>query len=330
MKTGGKKLKALYLMKILLDETDDNHGLTMEQLISKLDAYGIEAERKSLYDDLNALRDYGVDVIMEKRERNSYYKIAGRQFELAELKLLVDSVQSARFISERKSTQLIKKIEGLASRYEASQLQHQVFVTERVKSQNEKILYNIDGIHRAIERNSTITFKYFKLNIRKKPEFRHDGLKYEMSPWALTLVEENYYLVAYDEKAGKIKYFRVDKMDGIEMTGNKRAGKEIFTKFDIADYAKKRFRMYDGQETAVRLRCKNEYADVIFDRFGTDIMLHDAGDGYFEVNVTVAVSRHFYAWVMAMNDSVVITGPEEVLKSVNKFITELYHTYTTN
>ena len=327
MKTGGKKLKALYLMKILLDETDENNALTMEQIISKLDAYGIEAERKSLYDDINALRDYGVDVIMEKRDRNSYYKVVSRQFELAELKLLVDSVQSARFISEKKSNELIKKLEGLASRYDASQLQHQVFVTERVKSQNEKILYNIDAIHRAIEQNSTITFKYFKLNIRKKQEFRHEGARYEMSPWALTLVEENYYLVAYDAQAGKIKYFRVDKMDGINMTGTPRDGRSIFIKFDVAQYAKKRFRMYDGQETVVRLRCKNEYADVIFDRFGTDVMIHDTGDGYFEANVTVAVSRHFYAWVMAMNDSVVIVGPEEVQKSVKKFITELYETY---
>ncbi|MBO4415338.1 MAG: WYL domain-containing protein [Lachnospiraceae bacterium] len=327
MKTGVKKTKILYLMKILLEETDENNSLTMEQIISKLEAYGIDAERKSLYDDIEVLRDYGIDIKMVKRERNGYYNVVSRQFELAELKLLVDSVQSARFISEKKSNELIKKIEALASKHEASELQHQVFVTERVKSQNEKILYNVDAIHRAIEHNRTIKFKYFKLNVKKKPEFRHNGNKYELSPWAMTLVEENYYLVAYDKETDKLKYFRVDKMDGIEMTNTPRSGQKVFKKTNIAEYVKKRFRMYDGKECTVRLRCHNDFADVIFDRFGKDVMIHECGNDFFEVNVEVALSPHFYAWVMAMNEFVVIAGPQEVYENAKKFVEGLKETY---
>ena len=322
-----KKAKILYLMKILTENTDEDHAITMDEIISKLAEYGIEAERKSLYDDIKLLTDYGLDIKMEKADRTCYYHVVSRQFELAELKLLVDSVQSARFISGKKSNELIKKIEMLASRHEASQLQHQVFVTERVKSQNETILYNIDAIHRAIETNSIIRFRYFKWNTKKKAELRHNGAEYEVSPWAMTLVEENYYLVSYDAKADRIKYFRLDKMKGITLAGRPREGRKKFVSFDVADYAKKRFRMYDGEEVTVRLRCRNEFADVIFDRFGTDVMIHEGDDGYFEVNVNVALSRHFYAWIMAMNDNVVIAGPAEVLKDAKDFIKELAKTY---
>ena len=327
MRTGTQKLKILYLMKILLEETDENNPITIEQIISRLGDYGIEAERKSLYDDIEMLREYGIDVVMEKKNRKGCYRVVSRKFEMAELKLLVDSIQSARFISEKKSNELIKKIEGLASKHEASELQHQVFVTERVKSRNEKILYNIDEIHRAIENNRTIKFRYFKLNIEKKPEFRHNGKEYELSPWAMTLVEENYYLVAYDPEAGMIKYFRVDKMDGIKMTDSPRSGQKVFKKANIAEYVKKRFRMYDGKECTVRLRCRNEFADVIFDRFGKDVMIHEKENGYFEVNVEVALSPHFFAWVMAMNDHVVIIGPDEVRKKAEEFVKKLAETY---
>lgn len=327
MRSGTQKLKILYLMKIMLEETDENNSITMDQIIARLGDYGIDAERKSLYDDMEMLREYGIDIVMEKRDRNGWYRVVSRQFELAELKLLVDSIQSARFISGKKSNELIKKIEGLASKHEASELQHQVFVTERVKSRNEKSLYNIDEIHRAIENNRTIRFRYFKLNVEKKPEFRHDGKVYELSPWAMTLVDENYYLVAYDSEAGMIKYFRVDKMAGIEMTDNPRSGQKVFKKTNIAEYVKRRFRMYDGKECTVRLRCRNEFADVIFDRFGKDVMIHEKTDGFFEVNVEVALSPHFFAWVMAMNDHVVIIGPDKVRQEAEEFVKKLAETY---
>ena len=324
---GASKLKLLYLIKIFYEKTDENHFLTMEQLIAQLDGYGIVAERKSLYRDIRLLGDFGIDIIAEKRDRNYFYHVCDRRFELAELKLLVDSVQSARFITEKKSRELIKKLEGLASQYEAEDLQHQVFVTERVKSGNERILYNIDAVHRAIEKNRMIRFRYFNWNEKKQIVARHGGEFYEMSPWALTLAEENYYLVAYDRKNDMLKYFRMDKMQKIEELDTPRAGKEKYRQFDVADYSRKRFNMFDGPEMKVRLKCANSFAGVIIDRFGKDVFIHDQGDGHFEVSVNVAVSRQFYAWVLSMNDDIVITGPEEVLEDVRKFVGDLAGTY---
>lgn len=321
------KLKIVYLMKILLEDTDETHSVTMQEIIKKLDTYGISAERKSVYNDLELLRLYGLDIIGEAKDKTYSYHIGERQFELAELKLLVDSVQSARFMTEKKSNALIKKIEGIASHYEAMQLQRQVYVTERVKTENEQVLYNIDAIHKAIADNSKITFQYFNWNVDKEMELRHDGARYELSPWALTLSDENYYVVTFDAAENTIKYFRVDKMLKIELTGDKREGKDQFDKFDIAAYAKKRFRMYDGKEMTVTLECKNSYAGVIIDRFGTDLSLHKTDAEHFKVNVNVAASKHFYGWVISMADGMRIVAPDTALKEMEELVKTLEHQY---
>lgn len=322
------KLKILYLNDILLKKTDEEHSLTMADILSELRKMGIEAERKSIYSDIGHLKDYGLDIDMFQKNKNYHYRVLTRPFELAELKLLVDSVQSARFITEKKSNDLIKKIEGLTSEYEAKELQHQVFVTERVKSMNEKILYNIDAIHKAISSNSKITFQYFNWDVNKNEVLRHDGKLYEQSPWAMTLAEENYYLVCYDKaEPFGIKYFRVDKMKNIKVTGEAREGKEEFRNFDIAEYAKKRFRMYDGNEMDVTLLCQNNFAGVIIDRFGKDVMIHPTDKDHFKVHVRVAVSKQFYAWVMAMGEGVEIVGPDEVVEGVRAMIKDLSKQY---
>ena len=321
------KLKILYLMKIFLEKTDETHAITMPEIIASLKSYGIEAERKSLYSDIEHLRFYGIDIIGEQRDKAYYYHVGNRQFELAELKLLVDSVQSAKFITEKKSNALIKKIEGLASNHEASKLQRQVFVTERVKSENEQILYNIDAIHKAIAENSQIEFQYFNWNVEKKMELRHGGKVYVESPWALTLSEENYYLVCFDSVDDTIKYFRVDKMLHIEPNGKAREGKESFNRFDIAAYAKKRFNMYDGKEMSVKLLCKNSYAGVIIDRFGRDVSLIKTDEEHFTANVNVAVSNQFLAWVLSMNDGIEIIAPSEVRDQIKSLAAELAKKY---
>ena len=231
-----QKLKILYLLKILMEKTDETHRITMPEIIESLKAYNVSAERKSLYNDLENLRIFGVDVIGEKENKTYYYYIGNRQFELAELKLLVDSVQSAKFITAKKSNELIKKIEGLASQYEASQLHRQVYVTERVKTINEGIYYNVDQIHQAIAANVQITFQYFNWNVDKEQVLRKDGALYQVSPWALSWDDDNYYLVAFDSQEDKIKHFRVDKMLHIELTKEKREGSKRFEQFDIGAY----------------------------------------------------------------------------------------------
>lgn len=326
-KSPNQKLKLLYLMKILLEQTDENHRITMTEIIENLASYNISAERKSLYNDIESLRLYGLDIIGIQEGRTYFYYVGSRRFELAELKLLVDSVQSAKFITAKKSSELIKKLEGLASRYEASKLHRQVFVAGRVKTMNESIYYNVDRIQTAIGENSKITFQYFQWNVEKKMELRHDGAVYKVSPWALSWNDGNYYLIAYDGEKGIIKHFRVDKMLHIELNGEKREGKQVFQSFDMAAYARKMFGMYGGKEERVRLECENLFAGVIIDRFGKDVTLNRLDDTHFFVNVEAAVSRQFLSWVIGLGEGVKITGPESVVARMEDEICRLMRQY---
>ena len=329
MKTAGnnQKLKILYLMKILLEKTDETHSITMTEILESLEAYGVSAERKSVYSDIENLRLYGLDIIGEKEDKAFSYRVVSRQFELAELKLLVDSIQAARFITAKKSNELIKKLEGLASKYEASQLQRQVYTAERIKTSNESIFYNVDTLHQAIASNAQISFQYFNWDIDKKQVLRKDGALYQVSPWALSWDDENYYLVAFDSAEDKIKHFRVDKMLRIGLLPEKREGKDSFKRFDMGAYANKMFGMFSGEEETVKILCRNELAGVMIDRFGKDVMLVKADEEHFYVNVKVAVSRQFLGWVMALGEGAKIVGPEKVVLEVKKEIERLVGQY---
>lgn len=326
-KGNNQKLKIVYLMKILLEKTDETHSITMPEIISSLKNYGISAERKSIYSDIENLRLFGMDIIGEQRERTFYYHVGSRQFELAELKLLVDSVQSAKFITAKKSNELIKKIEGFASKYEASQLQRQVYVAERIKTMNESIYYNVDKIHTAIGANSKISFQYFQWDVHKKMVMRKDGALYEVSPWALSWDDENYYLIAFDSNEDKIKHFRVDKMLHIDVKNEQREGKEKFKEFNMAVYARKTFGMFGGEEQKVKLLCENSFAGVMIDRFGKDVFLVPADETHFTVNVNVAVSRQFLAWVIALGEGVKIVEPESVVRQMREEVERLMRQY---
>ena len=329
MKTAGnnQKLKILYLMKILLEKTDETHSITMREILESLEAYGVSAERKSIYSDIENLRSYGLDIIGEKEDKAYSYRVVSRQFELAELKLLVDSIQAARFITAKKSNELIKKLEGLASKYEASQLQRQVYTAERIKTSNESIFYNVDNIHQAIASNVQISFQYFNWDVNKKQVLRKDGALYQVSPWALSWDDENYYLIAFDSAEDKIKHFRVDKMLRIELLSDRREGKLSFQRFDMGAYAKKMFGMFSGEEETVKILCRNELAGVMIDRFGKDVMLVKVDAEHFYVNVKVAVSRQFLGWVIALGDGAKIIGPESVVLEVKKEIERLVMQY---
>ncbi len=315
-----QKLKLYYLAKIMLEKTDEEHALTMPQIREELERYEVTADRKSLYDDFKALETMGIEVIMEREGKNYYYHVVSKQFEIAELKLLVDSIQASKFITEKKSNALIKKLTAFASQYEESQLKRQVVVQGRVKTMNESIYYIVDEIHNAITNNKRIRFEYLKWNINKEMVPRKDGL-YEISPWALTWSDENYYLIAYDAKVDKIKHYRVDKMRKLELLDEKREGREHFRAFDMAAYSKMNFGMFGGNETRVKLSFKNEMVGVLLDRFGKDISIRETDEpGWSETNVEVAVSGQFFGWIFGLGGDVKIKAPEDV---VDKYKNEL-------
>ena len=326
-KSSNQKLKLIYLMKILSELTDEQHSITMPEIIDALKAYDISAERKSLYNDIENLRLYGLDIIGTQEGRTYSYHVGNRQFELAELKLLVDSVQSSKFITVKKSNELIKKIEGLASKHEAFKLHRQVFVAGRVKTMNESIYYNVDRIHAAIAKNSKITFQYFQWDVNKKMKLRHNGALYEVSPWSLSWDDENYYMIAYDSDEKIIKHFRVDKMLNIKSNDKKRDGRQTFKSFDMAIYTRKIFGMYAGKEERVSIECENSFAGVIIDRFGKDVTMIPIDNEKFVVNVEVAISKQFLAWVIGIGEGVVITSPKSVVDMMKREIERLVKQY---
>ena len=321
------KLKMLYLIRIFSQETDDEHSLTLQQIIERLEAYDVKADRKTLYQDFEELRQFGYDIIATHVGHNTYYHLGERDFELPELKLLVDSVQAARFITDRKSRDLIKKLENHVSDYQAKQLHRQVLISGRVKTMNESIYYNIDKLHQAINAGNQIRFQYYQWNVQKETELRHDGKMYQVSPWALTWDNENYYLVAYDAGDDKIKHYRVDKMLRIRITGEARLGKEQFNAFDLAKYAKSLFGMFGGEETEVILQGDNNMVGVIIDRFGKDIPLSPIDDEHFEARVRVALSQQFIGWIVALGKGIRIAGPEQVLEKMKAEIHRLNEQY---
>lgn len=310
-----QKQKLLYLQKILLEKTDENNGMTIGEIIDALKFYGISAERKSLYDDLKILELFGLDICRTRSSTVKYY-IGSREFEMPELKLLVDAIQSSKFITHKKSITLIKKLENLVSENEGKQLQRQVYVSNRVKTVNEKIYYNVDTIHNAISLNRQITFKYCKWTVdfssaeRIKKTEKKDGADYVVSPWALCWDDENYYLIAYDKVANMIKHYRVDKMESISIDKDSREGEKIFEKFDIAHYSKGVFSMFGGEETEVKLSVDNSLIGVIADRFGSDIFISKNTENSFFVSVNVMLSPQFYAWIFSMGDKIKIISPK--------------------
>lgn len=313
-----QKLKLLYLMQIMLEKTDDEHGLRLRDIMDELAHYDITAERKSLYADFEALRVYGIDINTIQKDRSVYYYVGSRKFELPELKLLVDAVQSSQFITEKKSRQLIKKLESYVSKYEAKNLHRQVYVQGRIKTMNESIYYNVDKIHQAIGQNRQIQFQYYQWNVDKEMELRHNGAFYYISPWELVWDDERYYLVGFDSNVGKIKHFRVDKMRKISLCDEKREGKDVFEKINMAMYSQKRFGMFDGKEQTVKLEGKNSLAGVFIDRFGRDISMYKKDNEHFVVSMDVAVSDPFFGWVMALGDGVKILEPESVVKQLKE------------
>ena len=300
-----------------MQHSDEEHPVSTAQIIEELARNDISAERKSIYDDIEALRNFGVDIIQVKGKNGGYY-IGERDFELPELKLLVDSVQSSKFITQDKTYKLIKKIESLASVYDGQLLQRQVFVSNRVKSMNESIYYTVDVISDAITQNKKIRYQYFEYTVEKERRFRHDGAFYNVSPFALIWDDENYYMLAWDSDAEKMKHYRVDKMFRVSMTDNEREGLEEFKKVDMSAYTKSVFGMFGGNEQKVKLRFANHLVGAVLDRFGRDSMIIKDGNEHFTVSVNVVVSQQFLAWVFGFGEDAEIISPDEVRDEMKK------------
>lgn len=321
-----QKQKLLYIMKFFMEKTDDDYGVTVADIIEYLDSYGIVAERKSIYNDIECLRDFGMDIVKTKVGKISLFSLVSREFTLEEIKLLIDAVQSSKFITLKKSRDLIRKIETLTSENQAKELHRQVIVANRVKNSNEDIYRNIDSINRAINNKRKISFYYTQWAVSRTGAKkvvrvrRHDGKRYLLTPKALTWDDENYYLIAYDKEAEKLKHFRVDKMEDIAVEETRADSTKAVDKFDLAVYTKQVFGMYGGETVSVKLRFDDSLIGVVVDRFSDKVFIQPHGDGTFTMSAEVMLSPQFFGWLFSFGDKVQITSPKSAKQEFNAYL----------
>ncbi len=325
-KSSNQKLKILYIAQMLLEKSDEEHPLSTGDIIAELAKYDITAERKSIYSDIDALTNYGMDIIKAEGRYGGYY-LGSRSFELAELKLLVDAVQASKFITDKKSRDLIRKLESLTSHANAGKLQRQVVVTNRNKANNENIYYSIDEIYTAMNTDHKIRFQYFSWTPEKQMELRKNGEFYEVSPWFLSWDDENYYLIAYDANVQVMKHYRVDKMLKLEVVEKYREGKEVAEAFDMGAYAKKTFGMFAGDAQTIVMLCKPELTGVLIDRFGTDIALRKESEDKIRARAEVAVSPQFFGWLTGLGNGICIESPVEVREQYIQWLKDIFMAY---
>lgn len=321
-----QKQKLLYIMKLFLEKTDEEYGVTVADIIDYLDDYGITAERKSIYNDIECLRDFGMDIVKSKVGKISLFSLVSRDFTLEEIKLLIDAVQSSKFITLKKSRELIHKIETLTSENQAKELHRQVIVANRVKNSNEEIYRNIDSINRAINKKRKIGFYYTQWSVSRTGAKkivkvrRHDGMRYLLTPKALTWDDENYYLIAYDKELDKLKHFRVDKMESISVEEERADSTKAVDKFDLAVYTKQVFGMYGGDTVNVKLRFDDSLIGVVIDRFSDKVFIQPMGDGTFTMSAEVMLSPQFYGWLFSFGDKVKIVSPKAAVNGFGEWL----------
>lgn len=313
-RSDNQKQKLLLLKDFLEQQTDEDHPASLQTILSWLEQHGVSVERKTVYGDLQTLEEYGMDIL-RTTGKFAAYSLGARQFDLAELKLLVDAVLSARFLSERKSSELIKKLSALTSVYNAGILKRQVMVSGRVKSMNESVIYNVDLIHQAIGMNRRISFRYFELDLRKQRSYR-GGVRCA-SPYALCWDDANYYLIAHTHEHG-LTHFRVDKMAQIQITNEPRTRTKQTDSLNLSAYHTSVFGMFGGEPQKVWLRFENSLSGVVIDRFGKDAMLIPDGEEHFTYTADVCLSPNFFGWLASFGSRVRILGPASVLEQMKE------------
>ena len=315
-----QKKKLLCLLQILRERTDENHIMSATDLGKALGEYGISAERKSIYADVETLIDFGIDIVQKKGTNPGYY-IGSREFEIAELKLLVDAAQASKFITQEKANTICAKIKrNMADSHTQPSLNRKAYVAERIHSMNDSVVKEADRLHEAIENNKQIQFKYFHYSPdkSKKRTYAKSGDIYVVNPFSLYWDNGNYYLYAHDGK--KFRYYRVDRMEKIELRAEDREFVEEYKDENIRHRKAKIFQMYGGKEYTVKMRFRNGLADQVIDQFGADITMIPTDSEHFTVKVPVQVSPTFYAWVSTFGRSVKILEPENVVDGMRNFL----------
>lgn len=321
-----QKQKLLILQKILLTETDENHKLSGNELIDKLALYDIKAERKTIYDDIATLIESGLDVVVEKLGHSNVYYVGSRVFQEEELLVLADAVASSRFLTQKKSNELIKKLQSLTSKHNAQHLKRTVYVGNRAKTYNEAIYYSINAIHEAIHKNYQITFRYTEYDLNKRKRYRHGGDLYKVSPYYLIWESDCYYLVCYCQKHEEICRYRVDRMTDVTVTKSKRRELSI-SEEEFAKSLRATYNMYGGKTETVTLEMSNGLINVLIDRFGDSIHVTPVTQDRFTVKLEVQISPTFWGWLFQFGTDAKVVSPEWVKNEARLMLGEISEAY---
>lgn len=328
-KSESKKLALLYLQELFLLKTDSTHYIRMPEILDYLAERDVFVDRRTIYTDISILNQSGFEIEGVQEKGGYKYHHINRKFDTNELKVLIDSVAASKFLTLAKSRELIAKIKSLGIAADSNNLNRNVLLGKRIKSMNDKVLKNLDMIHAAINNNEQLSFLYMKWNPKKELEYVRKGETYIVSPFAVTLDDDNYYMIAYDKKYKNIRHYRIDKMQSIKYLHEEREGAESFKSFDIADYTQKTFGMFSGREESIRIRCKNNLAGVFIDRFGKDVFIRpDLDDNrFFIARITVNVSPQFYAWLFGLGKDITILSPDSVIEEYQGMLKETLQKY---
>jgi len=306
-----KKSRILYVYKLLTEKTDENNPITVAQINRELEKWGFEGFRKTIHSDIKLLKEFGVDIVSIKSSQIKYY-VASRNFQLPEIKLLIDAVESSRFITPKKSKKLIKKLGELTSEHQAKKLGRNIFVEKRVKPANEEILYTIDTIQEAIDEKKKVAFKYYDYSPTKRKTYKNSGTLYYLSPYALCWSNDYYYVVGFCQKHKTITQYRIDRIAKIEKTDEKATPAP--KGFNGADYVKNMFAMYGGECKKVTLKCQNHLMRHIIDKFGKDVKTKIIDAEHFQTEVDVCISPTFFGWCFQFVGEMEILGPGEIVE----------------
>ena len=324
-KSENQKQKILFVMDYLQKHSHKDNPINTTELIRMLKQENISADRKSIYSDIQALIEFGLDIVSLPGKKGGYYIAAPKDFQMSELKLLIDAVLSSRYLTEKKSRELIKKLCDLCGTdKEAELVSRNLLVSGRVKSMNESIYYNIDVIQEAISKNQQITFRYFDWDMKAQRNYREK--EYLASPYGLCQDNENCYLLGYSERHG-ITSYRVDRMDAIQLTGEKRIPCPELTGKALIDHANQLFQMFAGDSVNVKMRFHKSLLNVVIDRFGKDIMLIPENEDYFNFTAKIAVSPMFLSWVIGFGNKATVLYPPQVVQQCKQLCEESLSQY---
>lgn len=323
-----QKMKLLVLLDTLRMYSDEDNPMSTNEIIDRLAEKGIEATRKAVYEDVRELNAFGYEVLSTRAKSNMYY-VVDRKFDEAELRILLDAVASASFISEKKTKELTEKIASLAGAYKAQVLKKNVVYSDAVKHSNEKVYYAVDAVDKAIAEKKKIEFKYFDLDARGQRKYRKDGEKYVVNPVSLIFNENKYYMTGYNDKYLNLANYRIDKMDGVKVTDEDITEADCVKDFNANKHRKQAFSMYIGELQKVTFLVRESKLNVIYDRFGEDTKFtrNMREPNTYSFKATVQVSPSFFAWCASLGTDLEIAAPEQVVFDYKKFLSDILERY---